>query len=102
MTTGERIRQRRIELGISQEELASRLGYSHKSSISNIEIGKQKLNQSKIVEIADALDTTPMWIMGWEDGQTVEDVFYEAIKTMTEDERDELKNYIQYIISKRQ
>lgn len=62
---GKRIRQRREELGMLQEELAHRLGYKNKTSIAKIESGIQGLRQSKIKAIADALLTTPDYIMGW-------------------------------------
>lgn len=67
MTIGERIRFRREELHLSQEELAKRLGYKSRSSINKIELGLYNLKQSKIKAIADALETTPSYIMGWDD-----------------------------------
>lgn len=67
MTIGERIRIKREELNISQDELAHRLGYKSRSSINKIELGFQNLNQTKIKAIADALQTTPSYIMGWMD-----------------------------------
>jgi transcriptional regulator with XRE-family HTH domain len=66
MTIGERIRQRREELRMSQEELATRVGYKSRSSINKIELNQADLRQSKIKAIADALLTTPSYIMGWE------------------------------------
>ena len=66
-TIGERIRLRREQLGLSQEELAKALGYKSRSSINKIELGLQKLTQSKILSIAEALQTTPDYIMGWDD-----------------------------------
>lgn len=68
MTIGDRIKQRRMELGMSQEELAHKLGYKSRSSINKIELGGQNLTQKKIKKIADALDTTPEYIMGWDEG----------------------------------
>lgn len=64
-TIGDRIRNRREELGLSQEELAKRLGYKSRSSINKIELNQRNLTQSKIKSIADALETTPSYIMGW-------------------------------------
>lgn len=64
-TIGERIRQRRIELEMSQEELAVKLGYKSRSSINKIEKDGRELRQNKIVDIAKALHTTPAFIMGW-------------------------------------
>lgn len=67
MTIGQRIQRRREELGMTQEELAHRIGYKSKSSINKIELDIQQLKQAKIKEIADALHTTPDYIMGWEE-----------------------------------
>ena len=67
MSIASRIRARRIELKMSQDELAQKLGYRSRSSINKIELGHHNLTQSKIKAIADALDTTPSYIMGWED-----------------------------------
>ena len=61
-----RIRQRRSELGLSQEELADRMGYRSKSSITKLEKGVNDLPQSKLEELAAALDTTPAWLLGLE------------------------------------
>ena len=67
MTTGERIKKRREELGMTQTELANKIGYSSYSTIAKIESGDNNLKQSKIKAFADALETTPAYIMGWED-----------------------------------
>lgn len=66
MTIGDRIKQRREQLQMTQGELAKRLGYKSRSSINKIELGQQNLTQSKIHAIAIALETTPSFIMGWE------------------------------------
>lgn len=63
-----RIRARREELGLSQEELASRMGYKSKSSINKIEMGINDIPQSKVLAFARALDTTTAYLMGCDDG----------------------------------
>jgi transcriptional regulator with XRE-family HTH domain len=63
---GDRIRERRIELNMTQEELAKKLGYKSRASINKIELGQTDITQSRIVEFARALDTTPAYLMGWE------------------------------------
>ena len=65
MTIGERIKLRREELQMTQEELAQKLGYKSRSSINKIELGGNELTQRKIMDIAHALQTTPSYIMGW-------------------------------------
>lgn len=67
MTLGERIKQLRIEQGMSQDELAQRLGYKSRSSINKIELGKNDVTQTMIVSIAKVLKTTPAYLMGWND-----------------------------------
>lgn len=66
-TIGERIKNRRTELNITQDELAKKLGYKSRSSINKIELGMHNLTQSKIMDFAVALETTPGYIMGWEE-----------------------------------
>ncbi len=66
MSIGKRVKLRREELGMTQEELANKIGYKSKSSINKIELDVQNLRQSKIKQIADALDTTTDYIMGWD------------------------------------
>lgn len=61
------IKKRRKELGLTQTDLALKLGYADKSMIAKIESGKVDLAQSKIVAFADVLETTPAYLMGWED-----------------------------------
>ena len=61
------IRDKRIALGMSQDDLAKRTGYTSRSSIAKIESGKVDLPQTKIKLFADALSTTPAELMGWDD-----------------------------------
>ena len=61
----ENIKIRRQALKLSQEELAKKLGYKSTSTIAKIEAGKIDLPQSKIKDFADALETTPSALMGW-------------------------------------
>ena len=67
MSIGKRIKNRREALGMSQEELATKLGYKSRSSINKIELEINDVTQSKIAQIAKALRTTPAYIMGWEE-----------------------------------
>lgn len=62
---GKRIKDLRESKKISQDELAKAVGYKTRSSINKIELGKTNLSQSRITKIANALDTSPGYIMGW-------------------------------------
>lgn len=85
---GENISKRRRELGITQEELAERLGYKSKSSINKIEMGINDLPQRKIVQFAEALNTTPAALMGWVSEETSKknDKLVKLIALMRRDE----------------
>ena len=52
---GNRVRTRRLELGITQEELALRLGYSSRSAVNKIEQNVNDVPQSRLDTLARAL-----------------------------------------------
>ena len=64
-TIGNNILRIRKSLGLTQEELANRMGYKSKSTINKIELGINDIPQSKIVQFAEVLGTTPAELMGW-------------------------------------
>ena len=64
-TVGENILLMRKRLGLTQEELAKKMGYKSKSTINKIELGINDIPQSKIVQFAEVLGTTPAHLMGW-------------------------------------
>ena len=66
MTLAERVKLKRKELGLTQEELAHRMGYKSRVSVNKIEMGRP-ITQKIIVKLAEALDTSPSYLMGWED-----------------------------------
>ena len=62
----ERIRQRRLSLNMSQDELAKRVGYVGRSAISKVENGERDISQSMIEKYAKALDVSIAWLMGYD------------------------------------
>ena len=70
MHIGERIKARRIEIGMSMRELAQKMGYQNHSTISRIEAGDVDLPQSKISQFAEVLGTSPAYLMGWVSEET--------------------------------
>lgn len=65
MTVYDRIRQLRIDKRMTQTDLALKLGYKDGSMITKIESGSVDISQRKLVAFAEALDTTPAYLMGW-------------------------------------
>ena len=66
MELGEKVKQRRLELELSQEELAKKMGYSSRSSINKIEKGRP-ITQKIIVRLSNVLGVSVAYLMGWED-----------------------------------
>lgn len=80
MSVGKRIKQRRQELKMSVDELAKRLN-KNRTTIYRYEKGDIENLPIDILEpLANALDTTPAYLMGWSDNEkrhalsTIDDV----------------------------
>ncbi len=71
---GKIICARRKELGMTQEELAKKLGYKSKSTINKIENGTNDIPQSKVVKFAEVLETTIADLMGWKNPENIENM----------------------------
>lgn len=61
---GARVKYRREQLDLSQEELAKKAGYNNKSMISRIEHGSFVLSNDKIYILAKALEITTEFLLG--------------------------------------
>ena len=101
MTVGDRIRQQREAKGITQLELARRIGYTTTGAISLIESGKRDISIDKVREIAKALDVTPHWLMGWADNpleiKTDLELTIDELEGLDPDQLARVRDYIQYI-----
>ena len=62
---GQRIKQVREALGMTQAELARRMGYSARSTINRIENGSQAFPMKKLAKFAQVLDVTPAYLAGF-------------------------------------
>lgn len=73
------IKRRRQQLKMTQTDLALKMRYADKSMIAKIEKGNVDLPQSKILAFANALETTPGELMGWdyetEATETVDNIY---------------------------
>ena len=70
MTTGQRMKNRRIELGITVQDIAKSLNISV-ATVYRYEKGDIEKVPGKILEpLAKILQTTPAYLMGWESSTT--------------------------------
>ena len=64
-----RIKERRLALNLTQEELAQRLGLQ-KSAIAKYESGRvENIKRSVLAKMAEILECSPTYLMGWDDEQ---------------------------------
>ncbi len=64
MHIGERIKERRISLGWTQRELATKMGYKNHSVIARVESGAVDLPQSRLEQFAKVLGVTHGYLIG--------------------------------------
>ena len=109
MGIGNRIKIKREELGLSQAELAKKLGYSSRSAIAKIEREASDIPYTKIAEFANVLNTSINYLVNGEkyylnkDTEEIAKAAYENkdIKTLNElameMSPDKLKAYINFM-----
>ena len=86
MTIGDRIKNRRKYLKMSADELARRLG-KDRSTIYRYEKGDiENLPLDVLEPIANALETTPQYLMGWEETQKKNDTLSDIVIRMQTDD----------------
>lgn len=69
MNVHERIKRRRQEIGITQQELAERVGFKTKGAICRIEAGERDVSQTQVIKFAHALRTTSAYLLGIEENE---------------------------------
>ena len=90
----ENIKKNRLQLRMSQKELAKRTGYTDRSMITKIEKGRVDLPLSKIILFADVLQTTPIELMGLSDDDLMEEnTIYHSMDSFNPDEIRMLEVY---------
>jgi len=85
MNIYDRIKTLRLARGLSQYELAQKVGYEGRSAISKVERGERDISQSMIVKYAQALGVTPTYLL------------YGDEKEKPYDIDDELTEYLEYL-----
>lgn len=85
MGVGDRIRQRRKALKMSADELGARIG-KDRSTVFRYEKGDiENLPIDLLEPIANILQTTPQYLMGWEEVQKNNDIITDAVIKMRTD-----------------
>lgn len=85
MHIGEKIKTRRLQIGMSQRELARKMGYSDNSTLNRIEKGTVDVSQAKVVQFAKVLNVSIAYLMDWEEEkQITTDILTDGEKKLLE------------------
>ena len=87
------IRNRRLELDLTLEQIAQRVGVS-KPTVMRWENGDiENMRADKIDKLAKALNTTPVYLMGWTDEKEIMDLGNNAKDDLTSKEQELLEAF---------
>ena len=99
--TGDIIRQKRLALGWTQEDLAHRLGYKDKTAINKIETNKNGVSAKKLLRFAEVLGCDPTELLDTPTHQTYAPahilMYAEMLMKLSPDSRDNAIQYIKYL-----
>lgn len=99
-TFGERLRERREELGLTQVEVAEKIGVTA-ATYCRYETGVlNNIFLDKVIRIAEALKIHPAKLLGWDIDLSPH---YKAIvnQELSEEKRKELLQYAEYLANKK-
>lgn len=64
MNIKDRIKERRLELGMTQDELADKVGFKTKGSVCKLEAGDRSIPIGRLRRLAEALETSVDYLIG--------------------------------------
>lgn len=106
MTIADRIRIQREKLGLSQDDLAKRMGLKSRSSITRIEGAGDDVSMRDIERMAYFLDCSKLYLIGWDPEQQEKenkeqiDRFMKYYSLLNPDQRVLIDNMIEALLQK--
>ena len=101
---GKKLKERRLELGLTQEELAHMVGYTSKSTINKIEKDYHDVNQTTLIKLSNALKVSPTYFIDGVEHEPVPSnavsIFSEKFSKLTPELQDNVMQYIDFLLSK--
>ena len=106
MTTGERIKQSRKQLGLSAEKLAAKININP-ATVYRWEKGDiEKVPAAMLEPLANALQTTPEYLMGWETPENKDDItdqdlaaFAQDFSRLPAEKQKQVLDYMRFLLS---
>ena len=93
MSIGHRIKKRRKELGLTQTELADRLKTTKQTIYKYENEVVTNLPSDRIEQLAKALDTTPAYLMGWDERTQID------IEKLNKKNQKKLEEYFNLLLN---
>lgn len=97
MTMGQKVKLFRKRLGMTQEELAQKLGYKSKTSVAHIELNRD-IPIDIVPLIATIFGTTPAFLMGWERDPEKVRLLLNSLEKITDEQFELLLSYLEKLI----
>lgn len=91
------VKKLREEQGMTQVELAKKLGYKSKSSINKIELGLQDMPRPKLLKLAEVLHTPVQNFIGDSENDGVRKQLYDIIDSLPEDRLEKILRIVQAV-----
>lgn len=104
----ERLQECRLKKGVSQTTVAQHLNIT-RQAYNHYETGQRQPTQEVLIKLADYFDVSVDYLLGRADVPNpaespldgVEFAFYGEIKDLTDEEREDLADFVKYLKSKR-
>lgn len=100
MTFSKRLKKSRENKHMTLAELGEKIGRSE-ATVQRYESGNIKnLKNDTIQQIADALDVSPAYLMGWEEEQETIAAHFDK-DSLTDEEMEEVRQFIDFVKNRR-
>lgn len=106
MNIYERIKQLRLAQGMSQYDLAKKVGYEGRSAISKVENGERDISQSMIEKYATALGVTPTYLLYGDEikkapsaKMTEGEEILKAFNSLSPEKQKQFRDYLRFLLT---
>ena len=97
MTMGQKVKLLRKRLGLTQKEVALKLGYRSDTSVAHIEANRD-IPIDMVPVIAQILETSPAYLMGWERDPEKVQLLLNTLEKITDEQFELLLSYLEQLV----
>lgn len=106
MTVADKVKHLREQLGMSQEELAHKMGLKSRSSITRIEKSGDDITLKDVERLSKALGCSPIYLMSWDNNEEDEShvretEFVNMYSQLNEEQKQLIDNLLTSLVSRK-